>query len=119
MTSCSWASVSDVISTGRHSVRQPGRGGPRENPRAWLVEPPARQVLEVVVPGAFGGQVARAGRAAQPVGDGVILFAPPGRLAAGREPARLVARFDERPHRVGHPVARAGLLVGAATGPEP
>src|SRR6266516_1549689 len=96
-------------------MRQPGRGGPGQNPRPGLVEPPVRQVLAVVVPAAFWRQIARAGRAAQAVGDRVVLLAPPGRLTAGGEPARLVACLDERAHRVRNPVTRACLLVGAAT----
>jgi hypothetical protein len=97
-------------------MRQPRRGGPGQNPRAGLVEPPARQVLEVVVPAAFRRQVARAGRSAQAVGDRVVLLAPPGRLTAGGEPACPVTGLDERAHRVRDPVTGARLLMGAATG---
>jgi len=96
-------------------MRQPGRGGPGENPRPGLVEAPVRQVLEVVVPTAFRRQVARAGRAAQAVGDRVVLLAPPSRLTAGGEPTCPIARLDERAHRVRNPVTGARLLVGAAT----
>src|SRR5262245_56784722 len=96
-------------------MRQTGRGGPGENPRPGLVEPPARQVLEMMVTGAFGGQVARSGWAAQAVGDAVVLLAPPGWLTAGGEPARPVACLDECAHRVRDPVSGARLLVGADT----
>src|SRR5436190_6408266 len=105
---------SDRVGPGGHGVRQPGRGGPGENPRTGLVEPPAQQVLEVVMPAAFRRQIARAGGAAQAVGDAVILLAPPGRLPAGGEPARLVACLNERADRVRDPVAGARLLMGAA-----
>src|SRR5215475_11832484 len=68
------------------------------------------------MPAAFGRQVAWAGRAAQAVGDRVVLLAPPGRLTAGGEPTCLVACLDKRAHRVRDPVTRARLLMGAATG---
>lgn len=71
-------------------MRQPGRGGPGQNPRPGLVEAPARQVLEVVVTKALGGQVALASPAPLVVGDGVVLVAAGGRpTAAGKRTARL------------------------------
>lgn len=102
------------IRLGHDRVAEPGWCVPGQHARPGLGKQPVQALLQPMVTAAGGREVARAGAPALAVGPGMVLITPPGGLPAAWEAAGLVSRFDERPERVGDPVA--GDLLPVRTG---